>query len=1005
MLLLSITLNAQLFKSETIATIDNNESVSVTKKLFIDTNGFLWYSTLNGVVKEMGNQHQFFPFNLPKNHPEVKTTYNLFMTSKQEMLSLTSHGINILDLKNTTSTWLSVNYPNTNEIVQFTSIIEDINGILWIGTLKNYIYSYTKEKGLKAFKVKDSLSLNKYKHEAECSFKMETSKGLIYEQGHEWFLFKDYKSKLLFNEKSYSNNKSFKFKIIPNGLVFPQNQSGVYEFREKKFNYLYLKEFDLQLIQFPFDNEVELINDNNKIYFATNVNSNFNLFIIEELNNIFKLKLEHKYNTKKRITNFKINNENEIFIHNFSGIVKLKHNVSYFNSALNLKYNEEEISCRSIVENTNGDIYVLTYSGVFKKNKKENKWYNIINLIGVDVDQKIRNNCYGMVLTKPNELLFYGHEASFIKVDLITGASQRTYLNKDLAFIKDIVLYKGYLLLLSSKNGLDIYNNKTNRIISNTKINIPLTDLFIDKSNLIIATENEGILVYDLETNSLKKVIKEENGLVNNAVKIIYKDENNFFWIGTKNGLQKLDSKFKPVHSFTNLNGLINDHVIEIQEDQDHIWAATYNGLVKIEKKTHRIKTYLTKNGLPHNEFNSKSSLKSSDSIFYFGGLNGVISFKNEKQKENRTKRSLFLTSYKYFNKDLDKNVEVYNLLNQVPEFILPYNKNYITLTFALNDIVEPNKNIYQYKIKEISDSWVDLGSYNKVVLEGLQPDNYTLNVRGFSSDGLATNTLTYNIVIERIFYKKAWFIILIACLLIGTAYWFASYRNRKLRQLFSHKTTIQYLEAKAMRAQMNPHFIFNTLNGMQSVMILKGEREANKYFIAFSKLLRLTLDINNSDQITLKDEITYLHSYLELENLRLNHSLNYTFNIDQTLDIKGNKIPCMMLQPIIENAIIHGLIPKKDNLTLEVNIINQDLFIKIEIIDNGIGREASTNLNAKNKKGHKSWATHIMNERIYLSNEICKEKIEFSIEDLKDKNNKSLGTKVVLIFPKTLII
>ena len=109
-----------------------------------------------------------------------------------------------------------------------------------------------------------------------------------------------------------------------------------------------------------------------------------------------------------------------------------------------------------------------------------------------------------------------------------------------------------------------------------------------------------------------------------------------------------------------------------------------------------------------------------------------------------------------------------------------------------------------------------------------------------------------------------------------------------------------------------------------------------------------------------------------------------------------------MMLQPIIENALIHGLTPKKENLNLDIDFIDKNHFITVEITDNGIGREASAVINEKSRKNHKSWATHIMNERINLSNDLSKEKITFQIIDLKDEAENSIGTKVILKLPKT---
>ncbi|WAC01209.1 histidine kinase [Lacinutrix neustonica] len=321
-------------------------------------------------------------------------------------------------------------------------------------------------------------------------------------------------------------------------------------------------------------------------------------------------------------------------------------------------------------------------------------------------------------------------------------------------------------------------------------------------------------------------------------------------------------------------------------------------------------------------------------------------------------------------------------------------------MNFSINDLFNAENNVYQYRIKELSEDWINLGNYSKLDLRGMKPGKYNPEVQGFSSNGNPTNTLEYSIHIKQIFYKELWFVGLNILLIFG----FISVRNhrrrRRLKREFELKGKIQALESKAMRAQMNPHFIFNTLNGMQSVMILKGERAANKYFTAFSRLLRLTLDMSNNEYVLLQKEILYLKSYLELENLRLDNKINIQFNIDPDLDIDNKSIPCMLFQPIIENAIIHGLSPKKEDLNLTINFKKHKSSLLAEVIDNGIGRRLAMEMSEKSRGNHKSWATHIMKERISISNSIHSEKITWAIIDLHDESQNAQGTKVVMCIP-----
>ncbi len=202
----------------------------------------------------------------------------------------------------------------------------------------------------------------------------------------------------------------------------------------------------------------------------------------------------------------------------------------------------------------------------------------------------------------------------------------------------------------------------------------------------------------------------------------------------------------------------------------------------------------------------------------------------------------------------------------------------------------------------------------------------------------------------------------------------------------------------KALQSQMNPHFIFNTLNCLQSILILKDSLEANKVFILFSKLIRFTLDMSRSNYILLKNEITYLQSYIGLEKYRLDMNIEDQINVDSEIDTEEVKIPCMFFQPLIENAIIHGLKPKKGKKTLLINIKKDGKFLKIEIIDNGIGRKASA-LKKQDGRNKMSWAGKIINDRILIYNEYNKDKITIETIDLREKETV-LGTKVSLIIP-----
>ena len=225
-------------------------------------------------------------------------------------------------------------------------------------------------------------------------------------------------------------------------------------------------------------------------------------------------------------------------------------------------------------------------------------------------------------------------------------------------------------------------------------------------------------------------------------------------------------------------------------------------------------------------------------------------------------------------------------------------------------------------------------------------------------------------------------------------------------RQRMAYKNQIARLESKSLKAQMNPHFIYNTLNGIQSVMLLKGEKVANEYIGVFARILRKTLEMSITENLSLAEELNYLRGYVTLQNLRLNIPVRFLEQVPSLEDQEQHMIPPMLIQPIIENAIFHGLSPMNRQGFILITIKLQKKRMKITLEDNGVGRkEAMINkkLNAEDGEYQpKSIATKILKERIDVLNYLYKAKSEFFLEDVIKENNV-VGTKATLILPKTI--
>jgi tetratricopeptide (TPR) repeat protein len=236
----------------------------------------------------------------------------------------------------------------------------------------------------------------------------------------------------------------------------------------------------------------------------------------------------------------------------------------------------------------------------------------------------------------------------------------------------------------------------------------------------------------------------------------------------------------------------------------------------------------------------------------------------------------------------------------------------------------------------------------------------------------------------------------LIALLVFGIG--FLIYNRAQLKKTLTLQKELAEYEQKALHLQMNPHFVFNCLGSISSFIVQNGTDSAIKYLSKFSKLMRLTLEYSKESLIPIDKEIESLQNYLELEQLRFNHKFN--FNIRKSPEIEDDvALPPLIIQPFVENAIIHGVIPKKEmgNLTIDFSI-NEDSLI-CTILDDGIGINQSK-LNKENLVlAHKSMALDIITKRLEMIASSTSKKATIEIEELTEEN-KITGTKVVLQLP-----
>jgi tetratricopeptide (TPR) repeat protein len=234
--------------------------------------------------------------------------------------------------------------------------------------------------------------------------------------------------------------------------------------------------------------------------------------------------------------------------------------------------------------------------------------------------------------------------------------------------------------------------------------------------------------------------------------------------------------------------------------------------------------------------------------------------------------------------------------------------------------------------------------------------------------------------------------IVFVLLLIISAVIILRSYRQKRIAN--------QMLALKSLRSQMNPHFIFNALNSVNSFISKSDERSANKYLSEFSRLMRSVLDNSEHNFIPLSSEINMLNLYLSLEHFRFKEKFDYEFNVSEDIDIDQFEIPPMLVQPYIENAIWHGLRYKTEKGKLHVSITEDNDILKIIIEDDGIGRMKSQEIKTENQKAKSSTGIKSIDKRLEILNSTYKLNIKAEILDINDGDIS--GTKVEILIPQT---
>ncbi len=553
--------------------------------------------------------------------------------------------------------------------------------------------------------------------------------------------------------------------------------------------------------------------------------------------------------------------------------------------------------------------------------------------------------------------------------------------------IKDIALFKDHLTVAT--NDRVRFANKTNGSyqydLNKTILNIGrLYEIeYLPQHDKLFAGTSKGLFTID-ETFSANQYVEE---LKNQSISSILEAHDSSIWVGTQNnGLYRIKDDVV-VDKFTEASGdLLSNTINSIALRDSFIYAATTKGVTRINTHT---TTAISKNksdGLPSDYITELCVF--NEKIWLGIGKNIVMVDDIFFQTKNIPPKLSLSQVY--------KNYQPIDFVNG-----MKFNHDENKIDIVLNNISlnSGNNKSIKYRIQNLDTTWIQINE-STLRLPALDEGKYQLEIVGIDASGIESKPkyLFFEIMPPWWNTYWAWFIWIGSGLGIITLIF--NYRIRQEVQKRSYLTQINEIKDQALQLQMNPHFIFNSLNAIQGFIGTDDEELAMNYLARFARLIRLIFEHSKGSTISLEEELEFIRLYLNLEKLRFKDKVNIEITVDPEVENTKDMInvPPLLIQPIVENSFKHGLFHKKGIGHLSIDYsMNQD-FLQVTIEDDGIGRIESGKLKERNSEKHVSSGIKTTIERIKLLNFGKSKNLNtVEIEDLYNEDGKATGTKTIL--------
>lgn len=549
------------------------------------------------------------------------------------------------------------------------------------------------------------------------------------------------------------------------------------------------------------------------------------------------------------------------------------------------------------------------------------------------------------------------------------------------------------LIWLATNSGIIEFNRITSRfnthnVLRSFQLSSHLISKIMEDSrgNIWVGTTNMGLNKMSPDRKTIQHYLYSESdssSFWKENVNAIFEDSKHNIWIGGY-GLSLYQPETNNFKHITKADGLPDQNVLGIlEDDQQNLWITTENGLCKFHPEQNTFKTYTIADGLQDNIFTG-AHLKLSNGQFLVGGNNGFNIFDPKNIESNNSKPQAWVTDFYIFDKKFK------SLFNNGDTIKLSFTQNFFKFHFSSMNYSSLLNNTYAYLLEGIDHQWRTTKT-PEANYTNLNPGEYQFKLKATNSDNIwSDNLFLLTIIITPPFYQTGWFYLLVSIAIISIlGVIFASIVHR-----INNKNRILKLERKLLLSQLNPHFIFNTLNAIQGFFYNNDLLNASRFLARFSKLMRQILEFSREDYISLEEELALINNYLSIQQLRFENQFKFTVAVDPEIDPRTIAIPPMLAQPFLENSIEHGVKNMKETGEINITYTKKDKLLSVVITDNGPGYFSKNTMDQQRSK-HKSLGNKITKERLSRYSK----KTEINIEDLT-QSGSGKGTRISFLIP-----